>query len=422
MKKLKFLTIHSLKTKLKSLAFIISSIITAVLIIIITLIPALITFFSPKEEVVPTYDVLLINQSDKAVDIKSYLQENSLATLVITEKEEKEDFIETFWASDLFDILIYYQKEGLINAPLIEIKDVSYYSKIDSYYNQHLKTLVANTKVSLLDFEQYKLTLTDHKNPELSGNNEESLEVVMAISSIVFTIVFFFIIFSTQTLGTEILAEKSTKAIETIISSVPAKTHFYSKIFSSLLFTLIQLCLMVFAALIGSMISLLIAPGSITQGLSAMIDMAKLSSVNIPVVFVYLFISTLFGVVLYLIYFAFLASFANNNEEYQKAQTPMMLLLLGIFYGSLIITMMNKLDLIRWLTYIPFFTPFLLPISLLTGQIKLLEGLLVLVVLLLSAYGSVKLILPAYRVSILDYSGGNIIKSIKRSYRSRKNN
>ncbi len=75
-------------------------------------------------------------------------------------------------------------------------------------------------------------------------------EIISGLSS-VFTLPLFLILtFGIQFVGVDIIEEKSSKAIETIISSVKASIHFLSKIIASLIFILIQSILLVIYGLI----------------------------------------------------------------------------------------------------------------------------------------------------------------------------
>lgn len=421
MKKFKFLVKNSLLRKLKSKGFIISTIITSVLILAIIIVPTVFQI-TAKEPVLSNYEVLLIDETTDNKPISEYLiaTTEDFYELNITKKSsDYQSDIDNFYVDGKYDVIIQFVKGSSTN--LIDVKDVKYYSKLKDSDNSILLNIVSNTKFALLD-DNYSLNIDNIKDPTLEEKPEElGFNVaVMGISTMIFTVIFMFIIFSTQTLGAEILEEKSTKAIETIISSVPAETHFYAKILSSIVFTAIQLGLMLLTGLIGLFISNLLLSSNNTS-LGDIMNLGSLN-INLPVVLIFTILSLVLGLVFYLVYFAFFASFANNNEEYQKAQSPLMIILLIIFYGAIILASTNQLNLIRVLAYIPFFTPFLLPISLLTGKVLLVEAIIITVVLGLFIFLSTKLIVPIYRISILDYSGDKLLSSVKRSFKSRKNN
>lgn len=414
MKKFKFLIKNSLIRKIKSKAFIISTAITSALIFIIALLPAIITMFS-EEESLPVYEVLLVNETSNT-DIKSYLENNSSLyfDLNIEEKSSVDaTTLTNFYNDDTYDLILVYQ--GL---ELIDVEKVDIYSKLGMESNNILNSIVTITKFELLEVEDYYITVNPILNPEDNDNGQRQM-TLLTVAPFIFMVIFMFIVFATQTLGAEILEEKSTKAIETIISSVPTNQHFFSKIISSSVFTAIQLGIMVVTGLLGLLVSsLLLSSSSIS--LSQMIQSLGLDYINWPMFLIFMITSLILGLVLYLVYFAYFASFANNNEEYQKTQSPLMIVLVIVFYGTLVLTMADQITILNILGFIPFFTPFILPVLILSGEMTWLIAVLQTVILLGFIFISTRFILPLYRSSILDYSGDGLIKRIKRSYQSRK--
>lgn len=416
MKKFKFLITSSLLKKIKNKAFLISMIITSVLILAITILPG---FITTNEDSLDTYNIVLVDQTDGSVDISEYLKQSTsnLAELLIVKNNNYD--ISKFW-DDTYDALIIYEVSDELNNQLINVSTVKYYSKLNPSIDGLLREIVLSTKYSLLfDSEAYEIDLDVINEPGINPDkpNTEMDPEIFGFSTIVFTVMFMFIILSTQSLGAEILEEKSTKAIETIISSAPAEMHFYSKIISSVLFTAIQLGIMLIAGMIGILISKVINPDS--TGLSDALNIFnQTGNISIVLILVTTIISIILGLVLYLILFAFFASFANNNEEYQKAITPMMIILLIIFYGSMILGGMQQISLIKGLSFVPFITPFLLPLSVMMGVVNIFEIILVFGVLIISIIFFTWLLLPAYKVSILSYSGDKLFKEIARSIKT----
>ena len=419
MKKFKFLISNSLTTKLKSKAFIISMIITSLLIIILSVVPAIIERTSSDE--VFQANVILAETTDS--DIEGYISSefSLLGDLNITNDLAYDAF--SFWEDENVDVLIVFISPDGTNT-LADVEDVLYYSKLKGTENDMLKAIVSSTKSAMLiNHVDYLINLdvkvdpdSDPLDPDLGFSPE-----LMGISTMFFVVIFMFIIMSTQSLGAEILEEKSTKAIETIISSVPAEQHFFAKIISSVVFTAIQLAIFLVAGLVGSFIGTLLSPSG-TSITDLFVTFNGSSSSNLALTLIIGVIVLILGLILYLMLFAFFASFANNNEEYQKAQSPMMIVLLIIFYGSMFLAGSQQLGLIKGLSYIPFFTPFLLPIAMLMGSVSILEiiliiGIIVLFIILLTYF-----LLPAYKVSILSYSSDKLFKEIKRSLKTARQN
>jgi len=427
MKKFKYLITSSLLKKIQSKAFVISMIITSVLILAITILPTLFTNIEEEPEI-EEFNVVLIDETDQVNDIRGYLDGilNEISNFNIMLNN---DYLEESFWDDSIDLLIIYEISDESNNTLLDVSNVKYYSKLgNTYYNSIIKEIVLNTKYSLLiNEEEYKLNLNIIDKPGVTPVDPETPDgnefnpAVLGFSTIVFTVMFMFIVISTQSMGAEILEEKSTKAIETIISSAPAELHFFSKVISGILFTAIQLGIMLVAGVIGILISNALS-GTDVSFIDLISNEFALFDINLGLLLFVTILVIILGLILYLVLFAFFASFANNNEEYQKAITPMMIILLIIFYGSMFLSGSQEIGLIKGLAYVPFFTPFLLPLGVIMKIFSTIEIILYFIVLIIAIFFFTWLLIPAYRVSILNYSGDKLFKEITRSIKQSRAN
>ena len=115
---------------------------------------------------------------------------------------------------------------GTVAQPVIAIytDDPMIYANI----SRTLEVLIINYQIEDYQVPQINLVLPpDYENPE------ESM-MISSLMSFLALPMFLLVIMATQFVGVDIIEEKSTKAIETIISSVPANIHFYSKLFQVL--------------------------------------------------------------------------------------------------------------------------------------------------------------------------------------------
>ena len=137
---------------------------------------------------------------------------------------------------------------------------------------------------------------------------------------------FMLVILATQFIGVDIIEEKSTKAIETIISSVPSNIHFFSKIISSVLFVIIQGLLVLAYGAIGVLVSRLFSStgamsGTLPDGstINLLQYVAELLP-NWPVVIVVSLLFMVIGTLLFLVIAALFASMTVTQEDYQQFQ------------------------------------------------------------------------------------------------------
>src|SRR5690606_17315223 len=83
------------------------------------------------------------------------------------------------------------------------------------------------------------------------AEDTELQTLMSSLSTVVIIPIFILITIALQFIGTEIMEEKSTKAIEIIIASVKPRTHFFAKILSIMIFLVVQLFVYVIFGLIG---------------------------------------------------------------------------------------------------------------------------------------------------------------------------
>lgn len=220
MKKFKFLLKYGLMKRVGRKSFIIANVIIAILLIAIINIPTIIGLFGGDEEIT---ELNIGVRSDYPYPIASDL------SLILNEGIEGPDFFiteniasfdaEAFWAESELEIVLEFT--GTPEAPNVLI-----YSKEDTY-NQMILSIV-ELQLIRYEFENYvPLSYTFPQAPDYE--DPETGMMISSLSTFLVLPLFLLITMATQFVGVEIIEEKSTKAIETIIASVPANIHFLSK-------------------------------------------------------------------------------------------------------------------------------------------------------------------------------------------------
>lgn len=423
MNKFRHLVKFGLAKRIKSKAFIISTTIICLIIIGITLIPTIINIFNNGEDRVIEIEqsLLIYNQTNDSTIF------NDLEDLINISNPQSETLIFNYTETvDEVDLGQFYE-ESNYDGLIIIVAEASNYSII--LHNKSLDGYTSNLLYNTLpEFARYRFTKV---NPEFEdeiatspltigvnpNESSELLEMVMGIGPIFILPVFMLIIFGVQFIGVDIIEEKSTKAIEIIISSVKPSIHFLSKITYVLLFLVIQIGLYLVAGLIGLLINSLLTGGDSWTAL-----ISQLSSLDLTGTLIILLIITIFGTLFYLILASFIASLSVNQEDYQQIQTPIMLLLMFGYFGSIFSVLSQSTILINILIYLPFVSPLMLPTAYFAGIISIWEVVLSLVVLVGSTGLLIYFLAPLYRASILSYDQSKLFKRIRNSYRFSRSN
>src|SRR5690625_608704 len=239
-------------------------------------------------------------------------------------------------------------------------------------------------------------------------DDEGSAADMNPLNSIIFyvtvIIMFFIIINYASQIGTEIAMEKTSRVIEMIVSSVPPVTHLMAKISAMISVSLTQLIVFVLAV---------IAAIQMFDFNNLISEFGLESNDRTVTLAVYSLIYLILGLVLYLSVSALLGSFISRMEDLQQALLPVTMFSLIGFYIAIfnIWTSENMLVIIS--SYIPPFTPFVMPLRAMhetTGQVELLLGIVILIVTIAAV---IWLAASIYRNSVLSTDKG-ILKNLKR--------
>ena len=244
---------------------------------------------------------------------------------------------------------------------------------------------------------------------EDSGDFEAASEDDTNILNMVifyFSVILMFIIilnYASQ-IAMEIANEKSSRVIEMIVSSIRPVQHLMAKILAMMAVSIIQ----VVAITIGGLIAFY------TSDHTALLERFGLEpNDQTPLLIVYCVIFVVLGLILYLSIAAMLGSFINRMEDIQQGLMPVTFItMIGYFIALAGISFADHF-LITVASYIPFFTPFVMPLRLLTndtGHLEMIIGVVILIALII-----VTLMVAAYvyKRSVLSTESG-IMKNIRR--------
>ncbi len=426
MKKLKYLIQYGLKKRLYTKAFMISNIIIAVIMIAIAIIPTLVARFSTPENVV-VEDKIGVYVAPNNAAVRNYIEAQTDSMIMTMGAYPEVEYVIAdgdFTSGYDFDHYLAdsHEYHGLIYVVIEDDKlEVNVYNQsLNSYTIAAIKQMVPELqRIYYLSLhgelnDYVKDTLVEfHETPVGSDFSD----ILAAMSSIFVIPMFILITFGLQMIGADIIEEKSTKAIEIIIASVPPKTHFVAKILSIIIFLTLQMLLYFAYGVIGVYLNEMISAGS--QSGSWTLVLGPIANQILPTV-VLVLVCALAGAILYLVIGAFVASLAVNQEDYQQIQTPVMMILMVGYFASIIAGSAQLDWLMTILNYIPFFSPMTIPGSFINGYIDwtgvaISMGILIGVTVLIIA-----LISPLYRASILNYDQSKLFKRISNSIKEAK--
>ncbi len=313
--------------------------------------------------------------------------------------------------------------------------DLISYNGVDALTETAITSTLNEVKGSLV-LNKYNVSpkLLEELNTKVDVNKvrldkKDTDKYTEQITGVVFPLIilpfFMLSMFLVGMIGAEVNEEKTSKSMEIIISNVSPKIHFFSKVIAGNLFVLIQGVLLVFYALVGLVIRMLISgpnllstiPSEAKEMVNVITQSGIMSKIGIilPTTLI-LMILTFVG---YSLLAGILASMTTNQEDYQQLQTPIVIISLVGYYMSMMASVFEGSIFIKVASYVPFISALLSPVLLFLGQITYIDvlislGLMILVIWLLIKYG-----LRIYKVGILNYSSSNLWKKMFKAVKNK---
>lgn len=244
------------------------------------------------------------------------------------------------------------------------------------------------------------------------------------LTTVIIVPFFLLIVTMVQMLGAEINDEKTSRGMEVIISSVPVKMHFASKVISALSYVLIQGGLLFLYGFIAILLRKVFV-GSGEAGIGGIftdtINMLKdagvfslLAKGAIPLIILFVVSFALYAIVA-----AILASMTTNNEDFQQLQTPLMIIMLVGYYVALMAVVFDGALFINILALVPMLSVMIAPTLYLLGEMSLIYLIISTAVTVGATYIIYVYGLRIYKVGILNYSSSKLWRKMFKSLKQK---
>ena len=424
--KFKYLVKYSLKKKIDTKWFKIVNVLLLVLIVFLVNMDYLINLFGGDFE--EKENIYVVDNVGSFTTFSTYF--NTLATQMETSEYEiilDNNILEDKSAiDDEVVVVLNPSNTGYLSGEIVSFDTISRttYEMIVNAMNAVKSELVLSTS-GLTPEEITALSSPVEITETVLNEDAQSNETKQNVGSIVTTILIipFFILIVTlvQMLGAEINDEKTSRGMEIIISSVPAKTHFLSKVIAAISYVLIQGILLLIYSGIAMLLRNILASTSTASAGTGMFSeiITMLSDAGIfsllakgSIVLIILFIASFIA---YAITAAILASMTTNIEDFQQLQTPLMIIMLVGYYVALMSVMFDGSIFIHILSFIPLLSVMVAPTLYLIGEISLLSLALSTLITVIVTYFLYKYGLRIYKVGILNYSSSKLWRKMFKS-------
>ena len=363
------------------------------------------------------------NSKDKLVIVdEDNIFENSLESLK-TFDPDYEIEIET-GKQNIDDIKQKIQNEDIKSAIIIENDSVinfKYIVKSSNMMTQDaipqklmtdINSIYSNVQISKLGLTQTQLeSLTPKFNYSIEQTDDQHANGNIFTMMILSIILFYAIYFCAYQVSSSITTEKTSKIMETLVTSTTPRTIVLGKTIGIGIVGLLQLIVMVTVALISANLFL------DKEMLAVILDMSSIT----PYLGIITIVYFILGYFSYALLYALTGSTVSKPEDIQSANSPIALIAVVGFYLSYF-TMMNPTSQLNNIAaMLPISSPFCMPFRIMMGLASTTDVIISIAILIVTILIIARVAIKIYSNAILNYGTKMSISDIVKMYKDKNN-
>ena len=399
----------TMKDMVKRKSFIISTLIILTFIVVGFNVPNLIKSFNGDN----SGDKLLIIDSKNVFEgaLENLKQMDLGYEFEITNEDLKfEDVKKKIENEEIKEAIIINQENEKIKVLYI-VENKTTMSEVPEGCMNALTSLYSNLRISKLGLTEQQLqSITPNFEFEIEQTEEKSASGNILVMMLMSIVLFYAIYFCAYQVSSSITTEKTSKIIETLVTSTSPKTIVLGKTIGIGLVGLAQMILIVATALISA--KTFLEPGV----LDSVLDMSNVT----PYLGIMNAIYFILGYLAYALLYALTGSTVSKPEDIQSANSPVAILAVIGFYLSYF-TMMNptsKLNLFASL--FPISSPFCMPFRIMMGLANSTDVIISIAILVVTIIIIANVAIKIYSNAILNYGTKMSIKDIIKIYKEKQ--
>ena len=403
MKDLFIVTKFTMKDMLQRKSFIITTIIFLIMIVVGFNIPNFMKMLNKDSDV---NKIEIIDSGNVFEGTLESLKDLDTGYEIQILNEDYEKIKEKIENKEIDSAIIVEKQDENIKIKYI-VKSATMMSGVPENIISTLNTLYTNIQINKLGLTEEQLkSITPNFEFALEQTDEEASGNVYAMM-LLSLVLFYAIYFCAYQVSSSITTEKTSKIIETLVTSTSPKTIVLGKTLGIGIVGLLQMILLVGTALISAKIFL--EPGI----LDSIIDVSKIT----PYLGIITIIYFIFGYFEYALLYALTGSTVSKPEDIQSANGPIAILAVIGFYLSYF-TMMNPAsELNVFASMFPISSPFCMPFRIMMGLAKPTDVIISIVILLITGIIIAKIAIKIYSNAILNYGTKMSFNDIVKMYK-----
>ena len=407
MKDLFIVTKFTMKDMLQRKSFIITTIIFLIMIVVGFNIPNFMKMLNKDSDV---NKIEIIDSGNVFEGTLESLKKLDTGYEIQISNENYEKIKEKIENAEIDSAIIVEKQDENIKIRYI-VKSATMMSGVPEDIISTLNTLYTNIQINKLGLTEEQLkSITPNFEFALEQTDEEASGNVYAMM-LLSLVLFYAIYFCAYQVSSSITTEKTSKIIETLVTSTSPKTIVLGKTLGIGIVGLLQMILLVGTALISA--KTFLEPDI----LDSIIDVSKIT----PYLGIITIIYFIFGYFEYALLYALTGSTVSKPEDIQSANGPVAILAVIGFYLSYF-TMMNPAsELNIFASILPISSLFCMPFRIMMGLAKPTDVIISIVILLITGIIIAKIAIKIYSNAILNYGTKMSFNDILKMYKDRNN-
>ena len=347
----------TIKDMLSRKSFIISTIIILAIIVVAFNIPNIMNKFNGEG-----FDekVLVIDSEDLFGDSVALLEQMDLEYKFefIKENLTKEQIKEKIDNKEIDICLRFTEENGEIKMEYIVESTANTMGEVPKSLTMAFQSLYSSKRINELNITPEELAaISPQFNIEVLETDENAAKGNLFIMMMISVVLFYAIIFCAQQVSTAITTEKTSKIIETLVTSTKPSTIVLGKTLGIGLIGILQIVLIIVTAILSAHFCMN------PEILGAIFDLSNITPQLVAITIVYF----IFGYALYSLGFALTGSTVNKPEEVQAANTPITFIAIAGFYLAYFSMMNPSSNLNKISGLLPISSPFSMPLRVMMG-------------------------------------------------------
>ena len=398
----------TIKDMVKRKSFIISTLIILLLIVIGFNIPNLMKKISGDNE----GDKLLIADNENVFEGNlELLKQMDLGYEIEIENISFDEIKTKIENGEISDAILIEKQDNNIKIRYI-VESTTMINEVPETVVNMINSLYTNMQIGKLGLTEEELqSITPNFEFTIEQTDEEEASGNILVMMLMSMVLFYAIYFCAYQVSSSITTEKTSKIMETLVTSTTPRTIVLGKTIGIGIVGLLQMIVIVGTALISAKTFL------DAELLNSALDMSNIT-LYLGIITIIYFILGYFA---YALLYALTGSTVSKPEDIQSANTPVALLAVIGFYLSYF-TMMNPTsELNLFASLLPISSPFCMPFRIMMGLSDGTDVAISIIILLVTILIIAKVAIKIYSNAILNYGTKMGLKDIINMYKEKQN-